>query len=88
MRGSLKSVTNPHRVFLAHTDAPEIYGADGVLKDGGKHYGHLEVNVERAPDGQWQARLDAVYIFPLINTDGLVTGFERRLYDDSTTLME
>ena len=88
LRGPVKGANNPHRVFLAHTDAPEVYGADGVLKDGGKHYGHLEVNVEKNADGQWQARLDPVYIFPLVNKDGVVTGFERRLYDDSSTLME
>jgi len=88
LRGPVKNAINPHRVFLAHTDAPEIYGSDGVLKDGGKHYGHLEVNVQRNPDGLWQAQVDAVYIFPLINPDGQVTGFERRLYDDSYTLLE
>ena len=87
LRGPLEGKLNPHRVFLAHHDAPELYGPDGVLIDGGKHYGHLEVNVERNPDGQWQARLDAVYIFPLMNAEGGVTGFERRLYDDSHTLV-
>jgi hypothetical protein len=87
LRGPVKNANNPHRVFLAHTDAPEVYGLDGVLKDGGKHYGHLEVNVERNRDDLWQAQVDAVYIFPLINSEGLVTGFERRLYNDSITLI-
>jgi hypothetical protein len=86
LRGPVSNVSNPHRVFLAHTDAPEIYGTDGVLQDGGKHYGHLEVNIEKSPDGSWQAHLDGVYIFPLMNAGGLVVGFERRLYDDSHTL--
>ena len=83
----MKNANNPQRVFLAHTDAPEVYGSDGVLKDGGKHYGHLEVNVERNHDGLWQAQVDAVYIFPLLDSDGLVTGFERRLYNDSISLI-
>ena len=87
LRGPVKNAKNPHRVFLAHTDAPEVYGSNGVLKDGGKHYGHLEINVERNQDGFWKAQVDAVYIFPLINSDGLVTGFERRLYNDSVTLI-
>jgi hypothetical protein len=86
LRGPVSNVSNPHQVFLAHTDAPEIYGRDGVLQDGGKHYGHLEVNIEKRPDGQWQAHFDGVYIFPLMNAGGLVVGFERRLYDDSHTL--
>ena len=31
MRGPVKGATNPHRVFLAHTDAPEVYGAEHLL---------------------------------------------------------
>jgi len=87
LRGPVDHVSNPQRVFLAHNDAPEVYGADGLLKDGGKHYGHLEVNVAKDPEGQWQAQIDAVYIFPIMNAQGLVLGFERRLYDDSYTLI-
>ncbi len=87
LRGPVDHVSNPQQEFLAHSDAPEVYGTDGVLKDGGKHYGHLEVNVGKTPDGRWQARLDAVYIFPLMDAEGLVVGFERRLYDDSYTLI-
>lgn len=86
LRGPAKDVTNPYRVFLAHADAPEIYGPDGILSDGGKHYGHLEVNVEKDANGQWQARMDPVYIFPLLNAQGRLIDFERRLYDDSFIL--
>ena len=86
LRGPVTDVTNSYRTFLAHSDAPEIYGEDGVLSDGGKHYGHLEVNVEQNVGGIWQARMDAVYIFPVLTTDGRVTGFERRVYADTVTL--
>jgi hypothetical protein len=86
LRGPVSDASNPHQVFLAHYDAAEVYAENGVLTDGGKHYGHLEINIEKQPDGQWQAHIDAVHIFPLINTGGLVTGFERRLYDDSVNL--
>jgi len=86
LRGPVAGGLNPNQVFLADTDAPEVYGPDGVLKDGGKHYGHLEVNIEKQPDGQWQARLDAVYIFPVMDANGRVVNFARRLYDDSFTL--
>ena len=87
LRGPVKNVLNPHQVFLAHSDAPEIYTAEGVLHDGGKHYGHLEVNIEKNSAGQWQAQLDPVYIFPKMDAGGQVLGFERRLYDDSLTLI-
>jgi hypothetical protein len=86
LRGPAKGVVNPYQVFLAHRDAPEIYAGNGVLEDGGKHYGHLEVNVEQRNDGTWQARVDAVYVFPLLDRKGQPTGFERRLYDDSLIL--
>jgi len=86
LRGPVKGVENPYRTFLAHTDSPEIYGADGVLHDGGKHYGHLEVNIEQNSDGIWQARIDPVYIFPILQADGQVTDVERRIYADTVIL--
>ena len=86
LRGPMAGVSNPHRAFLAHVDAPEVYAADGRLLDGGKHYGHLEVNVERTADGAWRARLDKVYVFPVTAADGAVLRFERRLYPGSTVL--
>jgi len=87
LRGPVKYVENPFRVFLAHADAPEVYDDRGILKDGGKHYGHLEVNIEKNSSGRWQAQLDPVYIFPLLNERGHVIGVERRLYDDRLTLV-
>ena len=86
LRGPVKDVTNPYRVFLAHADAPEIYSPDGILSDGGKHYGHLEINIEKDANGQWQAHMDPVYIFPVLNAQGQPIDFERRVYDDSFTL--
>ncbi len=87
LRGPVANLTNPYRVFLAHSDAPEVFDEHGVLQDGGKHYGHLEVNIERNTDGNWQARMDAVYIFPTLEADGRVSGFERRVYADPVSLI-
>lgn len=53
---------------------------------GGKHYGHMEVNVYLDADGLWKAKLEPVYVFPLMNTSGTITGWERRVYDDVTIL--
>ncbi len=76
---------NPYQVFLAHNNAPELW--DGKrLVSGGKHYGHVEVNVTQTTAGQWQATLTPVYIFPLMNDQGEVTAWERRVYDDEVTL--
>lgn len=87
LRGPVSGVENPYRVFLAHADAPEVYGPDGVLRDGGKHYGHLEVNVEQNSNGTWQARIEPVYVFPVLRADGVVVDFERRVYADPVTLI-
>ena len=35
----------------------------------------------------WQAKLDAVYVFPMMDDQGGVVDFERRLYDDSLILV-
>ena len=87
LRGPVHDVPNPYRVFLADSDAPEVWSPQGVLIDGGKHYGHLEVNVGRDEQGRWQARMDPVYIFPVMQAeDGRVVRFERRVYADPVTL--
>jgi Calcineurin-like phosphoesterase len=76
---------NEQQVFLAHHNAPEVW--DGKrLVSGGKHYGHMEVNVSRDDTGRWRAVLTPVYVFPLMDKRGGVTGWERRVYDDEVTL--
>ena len=85
LRAPVEAAHNPFRAFLAHDDSPERW-ENGVLVDGGKHYGHLEVNVEPVGAAGWRAQLDMVYLFPLLGSDGKVEGFERRLYDDRVVL--
>ena len=80
-------LTNEYQVFLAHLNAPEKW--DGKrLVEGGKHYGHLEVNVSEAADGTWQAELSTAYVFPLMDENGTITGWERRTYDDVTVIRQ
>ena len=86
LRGPVAAAHNPARVFLAHDDAPEQWSRDDRLLDGGKHYGHLEVNVAPQADGSWTARLEMVYAFPLTGAEGQITGFERRVYADPIIL--
>jgi len=76
---------NEHQVFLAHLNAPEKWEGKRLI-DGGRHYGHLEVNVRADDDGGWQATLTPVYIFPLMDRAGNLTGWERRTYADEITL--
>jgi hypothetical protein len=86
LRGPQPGLTNPYQQFLVHRDVPEVW-RDGVLVGGGKHYGHLEVDVLPAEDGGWQAALKPVYVFPLFADAGATyLGHERRVYDDIVTL--
>lgn len=84
LRGPSAGFDNPFRRFLAHEHAPEVWDGNTLIS-GGKHYGHLEVNVTQNTAGQWQAELLPVHVFPVISGSGEVT-WERRLYDDRVVL--
>ena len=78
--------TNPFQKFTTHLNATEVWNGTQLIS-GGKHYGHLEVNVTYdETSGVWQAQLDPVHIFPLMDEVGNLTGWERRVYDDTTIL--
>ena len=78
-------IDNEHQVFLAHLHSPEVWEGQRLIS-GGKHYGHMEVNVFAGAEGEWQAELSPAYLFPLMDEGGTVTGWERRVYDDVTLL--
>jgi len=63
---------------------------DGVLQlaSGGKHYGHLEVNVQYLglPDVYAKVTLTPVHNFPLLDANYNLIGTERRVYGDEVTL--
>ena len=79
------SGTNQYEVFRAHKDAPEVW-EDGLLVAGGKHYGHMEVNITTNETGGWEARLTPVYVFVTTNAQGVAHGFERRTYEDEVVV--
>lgn len=85
LRGPSVDFDNPHRKFLAHENAPELWNGKQLIS-GGKHYGHLEVNVAPNTQGEWQVVLTPVHSFPQCNAQGAVIGWERRAYDDVVTL--
>ena len=86
LRAPIEGLENPNKKFLVHTDVPEVW-EDDVLISGGKHYGHLEVDIIQQDTNTWQAILKPVYIFPLLDTqDSTYSNFERRIYDDQIIL--
>jgi hypothetical protein len=85
LRAPVAALTNDKQVFLAHDDAPENWQG-GILLEGGKHYGHLEINVSVNAGGHWEALLTPVYVLPILNAGGRVIDFEHRVYADETLL--
>ena len=87
LRGARRtSEPNPYEVFRAHVDSPEVYDANGTLVSGGKHYGHLEVNVETNELGQWVCRLQQNYVFVSKNAQTGALSFDTRTYPDVVVL--
>ena len=80
LRGNLMS-PNPNEAFRADTGAPEVY-KDGVLVAGGKHYGHLQVTIDKDEQGRWRATFDPIYVFFSKAKDGTVSFGGVRHYDD------
>lgn len=74
------------RGFLAQADAPEVWAGD-VLVSGGKHYGHLEIDVVRNAGGMWDVSITPAYAFPVLSATnaGEILAWERRTYDDVVT---
>lgn len=87
LRGASKEFDNPARQFLVHDDVPEVW-EKGRLISGGKHYGHLEVNVRPDASGKWTVTVEPVHVFPVTDAAGKITSWERRVYDDVVTVTE
>lgn len=85
LRGPSEGFENPARRFLAHDDAPEVW-ENGRLISGGKHYGHLEVNVAPDASDHWTVEITPVHVFPVADASGQITAWERRTYDDVVTI--
>jgi hypothetical protein len=86
LRGSVEGTLNPYQEFLVHKDAPEVW-EEGILVEGGKHYGHLEIDVMPLEDRTWQARLTPACVFPIYASgDSAYTDFERREYNDQVVI--
>jgi len=86
LRGPWNGTNNELQLFLVHSDAREVW-EEGILVEGGKHYGHLEVDIISVDDFTWNAVLTPVYVLPIYSIeDSAFTGFERREYDDQIIL--
>ncbi|MBN3581882.1 metallophosphoesterase [Algoriphagus aestuarii] len=83
---------NPYRKWTADQSEAEIWntsGANPILVDGGKHYGHLEVNLEKVTEGENQfanIRFTPVYAFPVLDQNYNLLRVERRVYKDEIQL--
>jgi hypothetical protein len=84
---------NPYSEWTADQDEPEHWeqvGDSVQLVSGGKHYGHLEVNVERlrrpGTGAVAEVTFTPVYVFPVFDEDFELVRTERRVYGDEIVL--
>jgi hypothetical protein len=83
---------NPYKKWTADQNSQEVWNTTGsrpLLEDGGKHYGHLEVNLEKIRENgneYAKIRFSPVYIFPVLNADYQLQRVERRVYPDEVEL--
>jgi hypothetical protein len=83
---------NPYRKWTADQSSAEVWNTSGtnpVLTDGGKHYGHLEVNLEKVVEGDQEFALvnfTPVYSFPVLDQNYNLQKVERRVYNDEVSL--
>lgn len=82
---------NEFSQWTADQSAPEQWAmVDGVLQlvDGGKHYGHLEVEVEYLGTESLYAKVTftPVYLFPVLDSEYNLIETQRRVYDDVVTV--
>jgi len=98
LRGPEEGFSNDRQIFVAHDHAPEHWNGN-VLESGGKHYGHIEVDVRRteategkgdaanAPPAEFTVTITPVYVFPVLDPEkpGEIATWERREYDDTLT---
>lgn len=84
---------NEFSQWTADQKAPEQWNTSGsnpILTDGGKHYGHLEVNLKKVLDGDKifaQIDFEPVYVFPVMDQSYNLQRVERRVYNDKLRIM-
>lgn len=84
---------NSFSKWTADQNSIEVWdnsGSNPVLLDGGKHYGHLEINVKKVKDGNKtfaQIDFEPVYAFPVMNSQYQLQRVERRVYNDPLRIM-
>lgn len=78
---------NPHSVWTADQDEPELWDGRRLIS-GGKHYGFLEIDVTPEGNGEFTVSFRNWHTFPLNAGDEnfTVTGFELRPYNNDVTL--
>jgi len=83
---------NSYSKWTADQNSAEQWNTSGarpILTDGGKHYGHLEVNLEKVIEGgdtYAKIKFSPVYAFPVLDDNYNLVRVERRVYPDEVEL--
>ncbi len=76
---------NPWQQWVAHKDEPELWQGQQLIS-GGKHYGHLQVDIEKVKKDQYSVTFIPVHIFPVVDAEGHLLDAERREYSHKSIL--
>lgn len=72
---------NPYRQWVAHRDARELWEGEKLIS-GGKHYGHLVIEIVPKENNGYKIEMIPRYIFPVTDKFGRVSSTEVRTYDN------
>lgn len=80
---------NTHTKWSASANEPELWIKDDKgmlqLKDGGLHYGHLEMELKKVEGGA-SLTMKPIYIFPILDSEYNLIKTEKRVYNDIVTI--
>jgi len=74
---------NPWQQWVAHKDEPELWQGQKLIS-GGKHYGHLQVDIENFENDLYSVTFTPVHIFPVVDAKGHLLYIEKREYSDKS----
>ena len=87
LRRPVAESDNPFQKFIVNDDAPENW-VDGELVSGGRHYGHMELDISINESHDWQATLKHIYVLPVRNENKEYSDYVRKFYDDEIVIIK
>lgn len=75
---------NEFSKWTPHFRSPELWSGK-ILKEGGKHYGHLVIDVRPIAPNQFEVSMTPHHIFPELDQEGNLLKISEKVYDYSVS---